>query len=331
MPEAATPVDNLEAIAGRLLNQDILAAVPVAGGGNNRVYRIAAEAGPYALKFYPPQDEDRRDRLGQEFSALEFMTANGIDCVPKPIAADKDLCCGVFEWVDGAPFGQADGNDIDAMTALAATLAELSGAPGAQDLTPASAHCFSGNAVIEQLNQRFQRLQEAGQGNDTLNRFLDEGFCPRLDALADRAKGFEDDLAPRHRTLSPSDFGFHNALKQNTGKIVFLDFEYFGWDDPVKMVSDVLWHPGSNLTPALGDKFQKNAGEIFAAGDDGFKDRLDALYPLYGMIWCLTLLNEFLPERWHRRISAGTTTDADQAQAEQLQAAKDLLNKIDHE
>ncbi len=331
MPEAATPMDDLEAIAGRLLNQDILAAVPVAGGGNNRVYRVTAEAGPYALKFYPPQDEDRRDRLGQEFAALEFMTANGIDCVPKPIAADKDLCCGVYEWVDGAPLGEADASDIDAMTALAAGLAELSGAPGAEDLAPASAHCFSGNAVIKQLNQRLRRLREAGQGNDRLNRFLEEGFRPRLEALSGRAKGFEDDLAPGHRTLSPSDFGFHNALKQNTGKIVFLDFEYFGWDDPVKMVSDVLWHPGSNLTPGLAEKFQKDAGKIFEARDDGFKARFDALYPLYGMIWCLILLNEFLPERWHRRVAAGTTTGADQAQANQLQAAENLLNKIDHE
>ena len=64
-PEAATPTDDLQAIAGRLLNQDILAAQPAAGGGNNRVYRVTAEGGPYALKFYPPQDEDRRDRLGQ--------------------------------------------------------------------------------------------------------------------------------------------------------------------------------------------------------------------------------------------------------------------------
>jgi hypothetical protein len=323
-------MDDLKAIAGRLLNQEILAAEPAAGGGNNRVYRVTTEGGAYTLKFYPPQEEDKRDRLGQEFAALEFMAANGIDCVPKPIAADKDLCCGVYEWIAGAPVGGPDEGDIDAMTALAARLAELSGAPGTEDLAPASAHCFSGVAVTQQLNQRLRRLGEAGRDNDALNRFLKDNFRPRLEALAGRAKGFEADLAPGHRTLSPSDFGFHNALKRNTGGIVFLDFEYFGWDDPVKMISDVLWHPGSNLAPALGEKFRKDAGKIFEARDDGFAARFDALYPLFGMIWCLILLNEFLPERWRRRVAAGNTTDAAGAQARQLQAAEDLLQKIEH-
>ena len=137
-PEAATPMNDLEAIVGRLLNRDILAAEPVASGGNNRVYRVTAEDGAYALKFYPPQEEDRRDRLGQEFAALKFMAANGIDCVPKPIAADKDLCCGIYEWMDGAPVNEPDGSDIDAMTAFAARLTELSGAPGTEELAPAS-------------------------------------------------------------------------------------------------------------------------------------------------------------------------------------------------
>ena len=321
---------DLEAIAGRLLNQDILAANPAAGGGNNRVYRVTAEGGVYALKFYPPQEEDRRDRLGQEFAALEFMTANGIDCVPTPIAADKDHCCGIYDWVDGTPVDAPDEGDIEAMTAFSRRLAELNGAPGAEGLAPASAHCFSGTAVIEQLNQRLSRLREAGQESDALNQFLDQRFCPRLEALAGRAKTYDADLAPRHRTLSPSDFGFHNALKQNTGEIIFLDFEYFGWDDPVKMISDVLWHPGSNLAPDLAAKFLKDAGKIFQDRDGEFKARFDALHPLYGMIWCLILLNEFLPERWHRRVAAGNATDAAQAQAKQLQAAENLLSKIEH-
>jgi len=324
-------MDDQEAIAGRLLNQTVLAVEPAASGGNNRVYRVTAEGGAFALKFYPPQDEDLRDRLGQEFAALEFMAANGIDCVPKPIAADKYLCCGVYEWIDGAPVKKPGDGDIDAMTALVSSLAELSGASGSETLAPASAHCFSGIAVVEQLYQRLERLQEAGQDNGGLTRFLDQRFRPRLEALTGRAKNFEDDLTPQHRTLSPSDFGFHNALKRNTGETVFLDFEYFGWDDPVKMISDVLWHPGSNLSSELGDKFRIDAGELFEARNPNFAARFDALHPLFGMIWCLILLNEFLPERWHRRVAAGAASEAGQAQARQLQAAEDLLQKIDRE
>ena len=52
---------------------------------------------------------------------------------------------------------------------------------------------------------------------------------------------------PRHRALSPSDFGLHNAMRDEDGRLRFIDFEYFGWDDPVKLVSDTALHPGSEL------------------------------------------------------------------------------------
>ena len=41
-------------------------------------------------------------------------------------------------------------------------------------------------------------------------------------------------LPKETRCLSPSDFGFHNALLEATGKLRFVDFEYAGWDDPAK-------------------------------------------------------------------------------------------------
>lgn len=339
-PEPAAHPGDLEAIAARILGQAVKQAEPAPGGGNNRVYRITAEDGPFALKFYPSQDEDPRDRLGQEFAALAFMAANGIGSVPKPIAHDPALRCGIYEWIDGAPVADPGEDDLRAMVDLAARLSDLGMAPGAGDLVAASAHCFSGAAAIRQLEERLQRLREAGRGKDALNRFLDGNYCPLVQPLTNRAQEiygqaglhFDTDLLPEYRTLSPSDFGFHNALRRddgNNGSIIFLDFEYFGWDDPVKMISDAVWHPGSALNPALGSMFRKDAGKIFEVRDgNGFSARFDALHPLFGMIWCLILLNEFLPERWHRRVAAGNTADAERAQTRQLNAAKKLVQRI---
>ena len=52
------------------------------------------------------------------------------------------------------------------------------------------------------------------------------------------------------RALSPSDFGLHNALRGQDGQLRFVDFEYFGWDDPVKLVSDSGDPSGSDLAEA---------------------------------------------------------------------------------
>ena len=50
--------------------------------------------------------------------------------------------------------------------------------------------------------------------------------------------GLNEELPVACKVLSPSDFGFHNALTTETGKLTFLDFEYAGWDDPAKMSGD---------------------------------------------------------------------------------------------
>ena len=52
-----------------------------------------------------------------------------------------------------------------------------------------------------------------------------------------------------HLILSPSDFGFHNTIKSK--KLYFIDFEYFGLDDPVKLVIDFILHPGMKLNLQL--------------------------------------------------------------------------------
>ena len=46
---------------------------------------------------------------------------------------------------------------------------------------------------------------------------------------------------PRHKQiLSPSDFGFHNSLMTINGSLTFIDFDYFDWDDPVKLTADFI-------------------------------------------------------------------------------------------
>ena len=341
MPEPARATSDVGAIAARLLGRAVQSAEPAAPGGNNRVYRIDTKDGAFALKFYPSQDDDRRDRLSQEYQGLEFLARYGIAGIPRPVARDPALGCGLYEWIDGVPIAGARVEpgpaDVDAMVALAGRLAALADESHAGALAPASAHCFSGAAVAAQLAERLARLHNVAAKEDALAPFLDDEFAPRVEPLLRRAKDvyaeasldFGTELRPPALTLSPSDFGFHNALRTRDGGIAFVDFEYFGWDDPAKMVSDALWHPGSTFSPTLARRFRVGAGRIFEDREgDSFAVRLEALHPLFGMIWCLILLNEFLPERWRRRLAAGGTADAGPARARQLAAARRLLAKV---
>jgi hypothetical protein len=55
---------------------------------------------------------------------------------------------------------------------------------------------------------------------------------------------------------------------------------------------------------------------------------LAAFYPLFGLRWVLILLNEFIPERWRRRVLAGAGENWIEAKARQLLLARELLASI---
>jgi hypothetical protein len=142
---------------------------------------------------------------------------------------------------------------------------------------------------------------------------------------------FADELDWSRRTLSPSDFGFHNALRQPDGRIIFLDFEYFGWDDPAKMIADFLLHPAMALSAELNRIFALAIFRRFADWPDLVR-RVESVYPLFGLKWCMIMLNEFLPESYLRRqFAAGAPEDRSALQRQQLDKARQMLRRIRQE
>lgn len=86
--------------------------------------------------------------------------------------------------------------------------------------------------------------------------------------------------------------------------MVFIDFDYFGWDDPVKLAADFLWHPAMELRSKLAVEWKTAMLELFSADPD-FERRLEIAMPLYGLRWAMIILNEFLPGVAEKRKSAG--------------------------
>ena len=129
-----------------------------------------------------------------------------------------------------------------------------------------------------------------------------------------------DDLPFIHQTLSPSDFGFHNCLREHTGALRFLDLEYFGWDDPVKLTSDFLWHPGMDLSRQLKLVWIEAMKALFSR-DISFLQRLNAAYPVYGLRWSLIVLNVFLYDKY-------TSDRNEECEKARLQKAMTLCNRV---
>ncbi len=314
----------------------------IGSGRNSRVYLAeCGDLGRYAVKFYPDDGPAGRDRLSAEFSGLAFLWENGLRCIPEPVAADPSARCAAYRFVEGTALDptQVTESDIGSAVEFLGQLKALTRSNRSAELAEAADACFSERELFDNIQRRIDRLtslEEPGIQHQHLKQFIETDLRPTLELFRDL---FQNDggesgqlsnsqLALEKRTLSPSDFGFHNALRQPGGGLVFLDFEYFGWDDPAKTVCDFLLHPAMDLDDRLKGSFLTQVFLIFADQPE-LAERAKRLYPLFCLKWCAILLNAFLPAYLSQR-GLGEATEL---QAEQLSKARSMLEKAnsDHQ
>jgi thiamine kinase-like enzyme len=255
--------------------------------------------------------------------------------------ASQEHGCGIYDYIEGeaiTPPAIAHA-DIQQAAEFVVDLQTLSNVIDSHLLPSASEACFSVQDILENIESRRKTLlsvQGLSRTENLLCDFLVQEFSPALSELTIWAEsklmgsgeGRPAELLYHHRTLSPSDFGFHNALRMDDGQIVFLDFEYFGWDDPAKMIADFLLHPGMQLGENHRAAFMQALLALFGK-DKALRDRLKIYYPLLALTWCLILLNEFDPKHRQRRaFSEGNDNAIEEIQNRQLNKAKRMLSSV---
>ncbi|MBL4827714.1 MAG: hypothetical protein JKY66_08395 [Spongiibacteraceae bacterium] len=286
-------------------------------GGNNQLYRVDTvcstnERQTFAMKLYDQQGSDTRDRFANETQALRFLEDRGENAIAKFYHGNAQARAALFEWIDGESVNDISNDDVLALVAFITRINSHRHLHCAQHLAHASEACLSAAQLIQQVKERLTRLQEVCLSR-SLSDLLEQALFPALKSLSDavqqryQALGFSinDELAPDKQILSPSDFGFHNCLRRANGQLVILDFEYFGWDDPVKLTADTLLHPGMALSGEQKELFRSSMINLFSPEDEFFETRLDCFQGLYALRWCAIILNPFLPERWSRMVFSG--------------------------
>jgi hypothetical protein len=320
------------AVAQALAGDAVKVSRLVTGGRNSRIWRVTGGGRTFALKQYPSRRDDPRDRLSTEVGALRLMERHGIDTVPRVLGVDGERGYALLSWIDGRDVADVREADIDAAIVFLTAIHGLRAAPWAAEQPPAAEACLNGREVEQQIQGRLVRLRDAAGNEHELIDFIDNLVATRLSVESKKAHeavtaaglAFDADLPQEWRSLVPSDFGFHNSLRRSDGALAFLDFEYFGWDDPVKLTADIVLHPGRPLEPTQRQRFRQAATRLYG-GDPAFANRLSAYLPLFGLRWVLILLNEFIPERWQRRVLAGETGSWSDVKARQLAHARAFL------
>ena len=319
--------DKYEEILSNLLQEEIALVEELKGGLNSKVWKIKGKD-YYIAKFY---FNDNKNRLKNEFFSLQFLWSKEIRDIPRPIIYDQINNIGIYSFIEGKklPAEEVSFDHIIAILNFIKRLKELSKENTSEYITSASDACYSAEDIFKIVERRLNRLnsiKESSSVYQELSIFLNQ-LIVKFNLLKENCRRYKIDFP--QLTLSPSDFGFHNALLAD--KLIFIDFEYFGWDDPAKMVSDFIWHPGMDLNEDAKILFLEDLIGFFSKEDIKFKSRLKMVFPLFGLIWCLIVLNEFIPENLERRVFASRNEDKEKILKEQLEKSKRIFHNLDKE
>jgi hypothetical protein len=285
----------------------------LAGGKNNQVYRVEADAGlPLVLKRYFTDPRDPRDRLRAEWEFLQHAWSRGIRAIPEPLVCDVGSHAGLYSFVEGRKLLASELKPAHIDAALDFVLA-VNASPRAE-LAPGSEACFTlaeHIATVERRVSRLAGLDPDAPHADEAQSFVSARLVPAWHAvkshLVDDASAaglsMEQLLEPDECCLSPSDFGFHNALADDAGRLTFLDFEYAGRDDPAKLVSDFFCQPEIPVPPHYHSTFIVRVADGLGLDEKG-RARCHMLLDAYLIKWTCIILNDFLPLGAARRAFA---------------------------
>jgi hypothetical protein len=304
-------------------------------GANNRTFKVKVGDRSLLVKRYFRHLADTRDRMATELMFLDVAGAVADSYVPRVLhSCSKTRSC-VMEWVDGRPTSEA-GFEAKHLAAALEFLKCLNGPQGrmlGRKCKPASDAGFSMGQHLNNVRARFNALHPMLMTHSGDSRV--QGLAARMsDAwrlIEQRAVAnmISNDhlLSEEEMALSPSDFGFHNALEATDGRIVFVDFEYAGWDDPAKLVSDFFCQVAVPVPMDYMSLFLDSvAGYI--GNPASFRERCRDVFFMTRFKWICIVLNVFLPNALARRkFSSGSVTD-DALLREQVAKAENLLEKL---
>ena len=305
-------------------------------GLNSLAYKISTERNTdYFLKKYFVYKGDPRNRFLTEFSGISFLWNNGIRAIPEPICADSKQKIGIYSFINGTKLepGEITEKDVHAAASFLKALYVLSKTSAASKQPIASEACFSIQSYLDCIRSRLKRFDVFPTGNGLLKdlrSYLDDEFMPFLGKIEEFVENeaqklnisLKEELDGHLRTLSPSDFGFHNTIRRGDGKLIFIDFEYYGWDDPAKMIADFYLQPAVPLPHIYRESFFKVVYPCFNK-DKTLIRRLPLVYVILSLKWCLIMLNAFL--------KGGPSLQLYLDYSEQLRKAKNKIGELKNE
>lgn len=108
---------------------------------------------------------------------------------------------------------------------------------------PAKEHLYSYSNLLNQVKKRFNKILKISVDRKSVvkMKIIKMYIKKTLEDSPSSAK-----LSKCKKIISQSDIGFHNCGIVN-GKVFFYDFEYAGYDHPIKLICDIYYQPEKRI------------------------------------------------------------------------------------
>ena len=276
---------------------------PLQGGINSQVFCCVAGGRRFVLKGYAAHRTGEHDRFKAEVEFLNYARVVAPEFVPQLLGSDAASRSLVLESLEGDGFQEGTHPSKEDIARAVIFMRRLN-----EDTDLAKRHVNSSAADgflrltehLRNIEQRLSRMSaehlsanfraKAGEIIQLLSRQFD---CLQESTAQLIAKGYCEDVHdPIDRCVSPSDFGFHNAIRTPHG-IKFFDFEFAGWDDPVKAVADF------DLQPRVPLSLKARAlSKALPQWSKGLAERYVVLFPILKLKWACIILAVLHPDRY---------------------------------
>lgn len=280
------------------------------GGINNQVYSFGGATKQWVIKGYPISKLGEYDRLHAELNFLRYAAEVAPGLTPSLTAFDFTHRCLIFDYVEGQLYTNNQPLPYDALKAagnffycLNKNLSEAKSynLPAASEgYLRITEHLANISKRISEMHPRLLDIHFRSSATRIYSELRNQ--LNHLNLLIQEALGQDqvtDTLDRSQLCVSPSDFGFHNALLTPNGP-VFLDFEFAGWDDPCKASLDFMLQPriptgvtGTYLLDLLSENHPSS-----------FQRRCHYLEPILRLKWIAIILSILNPARLSEIVSA---------------------------
>lgn len=319
------------------LNFDLVSHTEIKAGGNNKLFCLSSGSSKLLLKIYNAHDD--RQRLKREFHALSFLRKESFDCIPSAYLKDDSLNIAVYSYEIGKSKDAKDitRNNLDQMIDFVVSLQNIRPVDVTEEFLSGVMACFSFQDYLNNIQLRIEKFRAHAQNDglpDIVKELLQTDYIEVInDLVANVMKKYtteeiEEQIPLAERSLSPVDFGPHNTIFKDDGSLVFVDFEYFGWDDPNRLVGDFLNHDQMRGI-SVEDKnyFLKKYLEESTLSEYILK-RLDTITKLIAIEWVTTYLSSLTKEKIEIRKFANSEFNEDEYVKTQIEKYKSKLKTL---